>query len=871
MANLSDKINAARQEGYTDDEIISHLSSTPDLRSKIDAAKQEGYSAKDIADFLGGASQQDAPTGEVSSLSDQFTSGLESNIEMPGQSLEIIGQSAGSDKIKNAGTALRNFTKAPKNFVSATDRFINPKEGDSYVDPVFGLGWGNAGGAAAEMAGNATGSLVARGVGTGVGAGAGFVAGGPVGAAVGGAGGAIAGPAFLGFISTVGPVALERAHNDGREEPSWEDWQAAAVTAGAVGALDAFGVGKIGILNAGLKEVGKTTTKSIAKEAVKDVGRNTAREAISGAGQSAVQQYGESAGTEKGATIDLKRVLGEGIAQGLGGGAVDAAIRGPRSAYKMGESVRVDADKAKYGDDANIRAEITRDVNAIAGRMKDGEQTTHELNRYVSDLRRQAAEAIDGQNIDAADKKALKGGLTDANGLTPKRLDEIAGRSDNPDEIKALVRKVQVVREMTVQQQAHKGWRGVASGLARVGGGMAGAAIAPLMGQSPIAGAGIGQGAGRYLARYLNGSQTQGHRLNKLVGDWKNRQAKALLDRYGPSKATEALNSLTERAAANKMQQEEEARATQQFNDTMATIRNWQAMRARSRAAEEKARTKEDKAKYQQERQKLDLAHREERLKSMAMQALIRATRHQELVQKLEQQKSMNALTVELAQVRNDLAKATAEAKKGQVDRQRQGEIDLLKGRMAKMELEIEARQHAARKAEISAKRAQVQLEKTQGTFQPTEAAMLAGVARRKYQKLTAKDLGDPKLDQYGATISDNVHYGEAKQHIQQMETEGLAAARELPDKQIGNILIKAIRSFQSYKGRKNQAKRMEVFHEVMREVPKDHVEAQRIVSEYIWPLASVFAGETNQTDGNRQDFRQPPKDEFDPDLEVPF
>ena len=54
--------------------------------------------------------------------------------------------------------------------------------------------------------------------------------------------GALAGPALFEFVQQLGPIAAERARNNGRAEPEWEDWTAAAGAAGVSGALNALGV-----------------------------------------------------------------------------------------------------------------------------------------------------------------------------------------------------------------------------------------------------------------------------------------------------------------------------------------------------------------------------------------------------------------------------------------------------------------------------------------------------------------------------------------------------------------------------------------------------------------------------------------------------
>ena len=128
---------------------------------------------------------------------------------------------------------------------------------------------------------------------------AGLVAG-PAGAV----GGALAGPALFEFAQQLGPVAIERAKNNGRSEPEWEDWTAAAATAGVSGALNALGVGG----GKGASLLNKTL-----------------REGVTEATQSVTEQTGTTAGTDVGLQIDPKQAVGEGIIGGTTAGGVDAA------------------------------------------------------------------------------------------------------------------------------------------------------------------------------------------------------------------------------------------------------------------------------------------------------------------------------------------------------------------------------------------------------------------------------------------------------------------------------------------------------------------------------------------------------------------
>ena len=184
------------------------------------------------------------------------------------------------------GQTLKDATQAPQNYESAAGRFINPQAGDTVIN-VPGLGeYGieYLPRVAVEQVGQFAGSLLTRGAGATA---AGLATGGNPFAM---AGGALAGPALFEFAQQLGPVAIERAKNDGRDEPNWDDWTYAAGTAGVSGVLNALGVsgGKgAGFLN------------------------KTLREGVTEGTQSAVEQTGTTIDTEKGLTVSAKQAVGE--------------------------------------------------------------------------------------------------------------------------------------------------------------------------------------------------------------------------------------------------------------------------------------------------------------------------------------------------------------------------------------------------------------------------------------------------------------------------------------------------------------------------------------------------------------------------------
>lgn len=273
------------------------------------------------------------------SFSTAFMKGIDDPLNRAGQTIEMLGG-------ETVGQALQNALDTPDNYESASERFINPEEGDFTIG---GFAPGYLPRAAAEQAGQFFGSLASRGIGA---AGGGLLFG-PGGAVAGG----VFGPAAFEFIQQLGPVAAARAQNQGRQEPNWDDWSAAAATAGASGALNALGVNQAGILNRMFKE--------------------GATEML----QSGVQQGGETLATEAGLQVDPKQMIGEGIIGGTSAGGIDTTTATVRGAGKAVDSA-IDAIPTEYKNvvrsDEEATADFVRDLQTMASDF-DGERDLNKL------------------------------------------------------------------------------------------------------------------------------------------------------------------------------------------------------------------------------------------------------------------------------------------------------------------------------------------------------------------------------------------------------------------------------------------------------------------------------------------------------------
>lgn len=338
MADFKSKIEAARAEGYTDDEIVNHLS-TGDMAAKVKAARDEGYSPQEIVSHLGGQAStpaEDKPW--YSTITDPLKYGAD-------QATENFATTANALGATNVGQKLSDAVEAPKNYgKSYAEEFTNAGKD--------GYNWSSLPGAMLEQAPQYAGSLATRAVGAGVG---GAVAG-PAGAVAGG----LAGPAMFEFIQQVGPNALEVAKNNGRSQPTFDDWKQAAGTSTFAGALNAIGVAKVPALN-GL------------------LGRTVAEGATEGA-QDVVQQAGTSVGTNAGLKVDFERAGANAIIGGSTAGAMGVPAATGRGLAAVNRAAKAPYE-VEYQDGATNAGNRLKGIRDEMGlNTKDGDK-----NRYSNE------------------------------------------------------------------------------------------------------------------------------------------------------------------------------------------------------------------------------------------------------------------------------------------------------------------------------------------------------------------------------------------------------------------------------------------------------------------------------------------------------
>ena len=230
-------------------------------------------------------------------MANDFRNALRQGLDQPTENVATTLRALGFD---TQADALSGFVDAPsEDYESAAARFINP-EGEWYD-----YNWSAFPLAATEQWAQLAGSIGSRIAGGAAGA---YATKNPYGAIVGG----LLGPALFEAVQIAGPVAYERARNNGREEPNAEDWYGALGTAGFSGVLNAIGVQRIGLLN---KTVGKTAAPILT-------------EGVTEAGQGFTEQIGGSALTDAGLQIDPKAAIGEGLI----GSGITVGAQGPIAA-----------------------------------------------------------------------------------------------------------------------------------------------------------------------------------------------------------------------------------------------------------------------------------------------------------------------------------------------------------------------------------------------------------------------------------------------------------------------------------------------------------------------------------------------------------
>lgn len=328
-------LKTIRERGYSDDEIWSKLAET---NSDFSTIKERGYSLEEVVSITSGKPMPEPePVGtSIGQEISQLPAALKQSF---GQPLEAIGETAQVAGFPAVGAALKGAIQEPEGYVSAGQKFMEPQEGEFQV---AGFAPQYAPRAVAEQTGQIFYSIGSRIVGKFIGRGLGGLLG-PTGGAIGGAAGELVGPAAFAAAQVVGPVALERAKNNGYTEPTDEDMAYAISTAAVSGALDSFATR---FLPGGKEAVGPF---------FKRLGASFLGQSVPEGLQSFAEQIGGTIETKKGIQVSPKKAVGEAL---IGGGAGVAAtvIAAPFTPeqieeQKITESANKEAENLVIGND----------------------------------------------------------------------------------------------------------------------------------------------------------------------------------------------------------------------------------------------------------------------------------------------------------------------------------------------------------------------------------------------------------------------------------------------------------------------------------------------------------------------------------------
>jgi hypothetical protein len=278
--------------------------------------------------------------------------GIDQPLENMGVTAEALGYPGIAENLKGA------VDERPGQ--SASGQFMNADQDGSFA-------WRYLPKAGVEQAGQFAGSILSRLGGMGLGGLAGSVipgAGTAGGALVGG----LTGPMVFEAAQQLGPLALERAKNNGREVPNSEDWKYATGTSAGMGALNAIAPGLSGSLKRMLVEGATEGTQSV------------------------VEQVGSTVNTKKGLEVDPRQALAEGIIGGTSAGMVDTSVGTVRAAANLvtGGSPKSD-----------MTEEESKAAASYAQRLiKKAEANGYDLGDVDRSAKKGAREAVDQTHVD---------------------------------------------------------------------------------------------------------------------------------------------------------------------------------------------------------------------------------------------------------------------------------------------------------------------------------------------------------------------------------------------------------------------------------------------------------------------------------------
>ena len=366
---------------YSSDEIYRKARKAFEAKDYKKAKILDGMYQKAYA-----AEEANAKDGAFEGFGDAFMRGIDQAAENTATTARVFGKDDLADSL--GGLVDRRPGQ------SAASQFMN--EGRPIYDFTY------APKAVAEQAGQFIGSLGSRAGGAAVGAGVGGLAGSVIpgagtaaGAATGGVIGAFGGPMVFEGMQQLGPIAMERAKNNGRKEPNKEDFYVAATSAAGIGMLNAIAPGMSGIMRRMLAEGGT--------EALQSVG----------------EQTGSTLLTKKGLEVSPRQAIGEGIIGAGSAGAVDTTIAGARKAVgsrTRGQSSAEDLMKGYQEEFPTSRTE-----QAAADLSK---RLALKIDQADED---ENSENYDVQDVDPDNNKGAKGLIDNSHSDMNQRLKTLIG------------------------------------------------------------------------------------------------------------------------------------------------------------------------------------------------------------------------------------------------------------------------------------------------------------------------------------------------------------------------------------------------------------------------------------------------------------
>ena len=326
-----------------------------------------------------------SPTG---GFKEALSQGIDSSLDAMGTTARVLGY----DK---TGEFLTNLTEAPEGYESSSAKFIKGDEDGSYAYRYLPK-------AAIEQGAQFAGQMIARAGGAAVGSTLG-----PGGAIVGG----IAAPVIFSAVQHLGPMAEERARNQGRDKPNKDDFLYVSTSTAGIALLDSLGLGGGKIFSSALKEFG---TESL---------------------QSVIEQTGTSVNTEAGFNVDPRQAVGEGIIGGTSAGAVKTglstvnAVRPkPFNDTEQNRAATAFANRLKKVAEANNLNLKDVDVKSTNGAReavtKAHTQIEKDLKQVFKDLKPLVAVTDQDTLVDLEDKILSEAALAEGKTLAKSQVGE---------------------------------------------------------------------------------------------------------------------------------------------------------------------------------------------------------------------------------------------------------------------------------------------------------------------------------------------------------------------------------------------------------------------------------------------------------------